>query len=1150
MLTVFGVWKGLNIESLSDNVTVFYGQNEAGKTTLMQFIRSMMFGFSTDRRDKYTPPVYGGLAGGSAEIVSPMGDFEIQRHVDPNRLNDFVGDLMVTDTTDGTVHGRAKLGNVLSEIDESIFNNVFAIGLREIQELNALNSTDASDMLYKLTSGVDRVSLVDVMRDLKSRRERIWGGDEENESRLTELAQRRNKLLREIEELLSRSKRWSRIAAQTNEVSNELEEITGKLAKLERESRLIEVAMQINERWKARLVLTEQINSFGKLPDLRDIDVKQLETINTKIVAQKERRDQILEQRKKVKQEAMALPINRRLWAQKARIDALTEHSPWVESLQRQATKLQRDIDGIENSLLGEVDGLGNQLKIRNKDVRDLGNRGFSTLKTTAKKLIEQQDRLKKIKGDIDKSEFELGQQHDRLNVSLNNRGGDSLEETNRYVNRLRRRIELDNKLNKLQATRHELERDIDNVVNEQVLPVGKLGIVGVVFVAGVVMIGLGLTKFFDNMGIDQPTIEVGVLLMLMGAVCGFISMGLKYHWERVARDELEDFRHQMDVIRQQLKRSMAERDDIERQLPDSISQWEVELKDAELKLAQMEELVPLENRYQSSQSTLEDLRRRYTNQEREVEAANENWRAALRTAGLPEALEPLQLKEISQRSQRIALSNVRLDQFKTELVDRNKELDSLRTRIDGLFHDCGLKFKSGDILDRLNQLTGSLNKQRTMVNSRKEFISKYKNLRSKLSKCKREYDRLLGQKRRLLAVVGADTEEQYRQFEFKHKQRRKLAEKRTNFTEQIAAALGNNFVEVDVEEYLESYGYGGLEKRWESVQSDIESTKTHQTRLHQQRGEFLQEVKMLGEDSRLDEARLELNAVDMEIKQAKKQWQVLSSSSQMLESIREKYESKRQPETLQEASSYLSRLTDGHYTRIWTRLVGEELLVDNKNDETITVDKLSRGTREAVYLSLRLALIGAYARRGAVLPMVMDDILVNFDSKRARAAAELLVEFSKNGYQLLMFTCHEHMRDMFKSLNVSVKVLPHHKDVVESNAIPADYLAGAVKQVVVEKPVVVKKAAPVVREVVQPVMTAYQAPVSTLELVADDYDPELEFELSAVVDDQRREQQLRHELIYVSPNHESPIDISGDHEIWNESTNPNRADRSDRAAS
>ena len=869
----FGVWKGLDVESLSDNVTVFYGQNEAGKTTLMQFIRSMMFGFSPDRRDKYTPPVYGGLAGGSAEIVSTLGNFEVERHLDPNRLNDAVGDLTVTDAGDGTVHGKTKLSSVLSEVDESIFNNVFAIGLREIQELNALNSTDASDMLYKLTSGVDRVSLVDVMRDLRQRRERLLGDGTENESRLTELTQRKQKLLREIDELLARSKRWSKIAAESNSVDNDLAELAQKLTRLERDSRLYEVSMQINERWRNRIVLSEQINAFGKLPDPRDISVQKLDSLNTKLVAQKEKRDQILQQRRRTKKEAMQLPINRRLWAQKTRIEALAEHSPWVESLQRQVTKLQSEIHSIDNNLLGEVDGLGNQLKIRTKDVRDLGNRGMSTLKSSAKKLLEQQDRMKRMKNDIDKSEFDLGQQKTRLHKSVSTTTGDSIEDTNRYVNRLRRRVELEEKITKLQTSRLSLEREIDDVVNEQVLPVGKLAIIGVAFIAGIVMIGLGMLNIWDQTGLGHNLSELGILMMLMGTIFGFLSMALKYHWERVARDELDDFRHQMEVLKQQLKRGIAERDEIERQLPDSVGQYELALKDAEAKLSRMEDLVPLENRYQTAQLSLDDQRRQVTNQQREVELAEQNWRAALRTAGLPEALEPLQLKEISQRSQRIGVFNVQIDQYKTELNDRTRELKSLRQRIDELFQDSGLQFKSDDIMQRLNELKTQLNEQRALVNSRKEHASLYKGLRSKLAKCKREYDRLLGQKRRLLADVGAETEDQYRQMEMKHSQRRKLISKRTNLTEQIAAALGSNFVEDDVEEHLEAYGHTGLEKRWEEIQLRIEEAKEQQTRFHQQRGELLQEVKTLGEDSRLDEARLELNAIEAEIVQSRRQW-------------------------------------------------------------------------------------------------------------------------------------------------------------------------------------------------------------------------------------------------------------------------------------
>ena len=110
----FGVWKGLKVQELSEDITVFCGQNEAGKTTLMQFIRSMMFGFSPDRLDKYTPPVYGGLAGGTCDLVTATGTYEVQRHVDPNRHSDPIGDLTVIDGHDGAVDGTAKLSSVLS----------------------------------------------------------------------------------------------------------------------------------------------------------------------------------------------------------------------------------------------------------------------------------------------------------------------------------------------------------------------------------------------------------------------------------------------------------------------------------------------------------------------------------------------------------------------------------------------------------------------------------------------------------------------------------------------------------------------------------------------------------------------------------------------------------------------------------------------------------------------------------------------------------------------------------------------------------------------------------------------------------------------------------------------------------------------------
>lgn len=1144
----FGVWKGLKVDGVSEHLTLFCGQNEAGKTTMMQYIRSMMFGFSPERLSKYTPPVYGGLAGGSLDVLTPTGTYEVQRFVDPNRHSDPIGDLTVVDGNDGSVHGRAQLNALMSDIDESIFNNVFAIGLREIQELGALNSTDAAEHLYKLTSGMDRVSLIDVMKDLRRRREEIWSSDPENDSKLSLLSVRRTKLLREIEDLKQRSKRWSRIAAEVTDVTHQLADIDVELEEVERESRLLEIAIQISERWQSRRLIEEQIAAFGTLPNPRDLSVEELDQCNARITQQRERIDQIKAQRKKIKQEALALPINRQLYAQKARIEAISEHSPWVESLERQVHQLQEEIEKIENGIVSEVDGLGSQLQIRAKDVKDLGNRGWRQLEDAAAKLTTELERMEKLKEELDKTEFDTKQVKDRIGSSFGDiNPNESYEETSKQVDRLRRRIELEEKIDKLNRSRLGLERDIDSIVAEQVLPVNKLSIIGVAFIAGMILLGFGLL----NVGgaFSDASTSGGLVLMICGLIAFFVSMGLKYHWEKIAKDELDDFRHQLEINRQQMRRSKHEREEIERQLPASgIGQWDMDLKDAEGRLMRLQDLAPMENRIQKSKAMAQEIRREIQTQERTIETVRGQWKASLRTAGLPDALQPHQLKEITARSERISTFGVRLEQLTSEKNQRQKELTALNQRINTMLYETGVQFKSNSLTDRLNQINSAINDQRSMVSARKELASKYKTLRTRLQKTKRELDKALGKRQRLLTSAGADTEEHYRQFDLKHKDRRKLMQKRDNLSEQIDAGLGAHYKQDDIAELMDAYGQSGLEKRWETVVAKTEELKANQANLQQQRGEFLQEVKTLGEDSRMDEARMELNVIDAKIGVLKKDWQKLAVSTQMLELIRETYESKRQPETLKEASNYLTQLTEDHYVRIWTRLTGEDLLVDNHEGETLPVDKLSRGTREAVYLSLRMALVGAYARRGAVIPMVLDDVLVNFDGRRTRAAAKVLCDFSRNGYQILMFTCHDHMRDLFHELGADVRILPEHKDVFEHQAKPTRFGDPVVPQhakedhetIVFENNV--RQPAPAASfapqaETFDTIPVEYVAPQrdSQIALHTDNYDAELEYELSAVVNDQHSHQRLRNELVYVTPNQNLPIDLSGNDAIWNE---------------
>jgi hypothetical protein len=155
--------------------------------------------------------------------------------------------------------------------------------------------------------------------------------------------------------------------------------------------------------------------------------------------------------------------------------------------------------------------------------------------------------------------------------------------------------------------------------------------------------------------------------------------------------------------------------------------------------------------------------------------------------------------------------------------------------------------------------------------------------------------------------------------------------------------------------------------------------------------------------------------------------------TSNLLEQVCEIYETERQPETLREASAFLKQLTDGKYLRVWTPLGKNALQIDNDKNQSLPLEVLSRGTREAVFIALRLSLAAAYSRRGVALPLILDDVLVNFDTGRATSAAKVLRDFAALGHQAIMFTCHEHIMRLFHDIGVQVRVLPAHGQTGEA---------------------------------------------------------------------------------------------------------------------
>jgi uncharacterized protein YhaN len=149
-----------------------------------------------------------------------------------------------------------------------------------------------------------------------------------------------------------------------------------------------------------------------------------------------------------------------------------------------------------------------------------------------------------------------------------------------------------------------------------------------------------------------------------------------------------------------------------------------------------------------------------------------------------------------------------------------------------------------------------------------------------------------------------------------------------------------------------------------------------------------------------------ELAGLRAELAEAVREWRIATLARELVARTLQEFTDKRQPAVLAEASSAFARITSGVYERIAQDESGESLTVVDRLGQRKRPEDLSRGAAEQLYLCLRLALASEFSRRAESLPLIMDDVLVNFDPERARAVAQELTRFSQNR-QILIFTCH-----------------------------------------------------------------------------------------------------------------------------------------------
>ena len=137
-----------------------------------------------------------------------------------------------------------------------------------------------------------------------------------------------------------------------------------------------------------------------------------------------------------------------------------------------------------------------------------------------------------------------------------------------------------------------------------------------------------------------------------------------------------------------------------------------------------------------------------------------------------------------------------------------------------------------------------------------------------------------------------------------------------------------------------------------------------------------------------------------------------------LLEKAYEKMKNTVTPKFTENLSKNINKITNGKYTNVMVQ-ADNGLVVELENGNYVEADRLSVGTIDQLYLSLRLSMTEDLSKEK--IPIILDEAFAYYDTQRL----ENILTYLANTYpdrQIILFTCTEREKNIFNEFDI-----PYH---------------------------------------------------------------------------------------------------------------------------
>lgn len=1032
----FGQFRDYELE-LQPGLNLLWGSNEAGKSTLLAFLRAMLFGFEhKNNLEARYETKDGGRYGGELWLETKRGNMRLRR-IGGRKAS---GEFSVWDH-EGKPLPESELSLALGGISKELFFQVFGFGLDELMSFEKLAATgEASEALF--AAGMQGARFLPRANATLAK----------ISSDLFKPNGKNGVLNQRIEEILEVRERIQQLGLRPQEYFGAVEQ----LQRLEAQLAPLEVEIGQAERqqieWKRTLAISEDILSWKvarteleSLPDLAEFPLEAEERVK-KLVQRRSQLNLEFED------------VNARLQrTNESRIElqnqtAGAELWPWVEAACEKYRLVRERIGEIpirratlevEKSQLAsklhefrfpwnasKLDELDFGTKARNElsEIEDAWNLNSRNLGISENEIRQLEYQSEQLGSDFNRQNSELAE----LPAITASQARENLRDFNRFLDAQREHSKVSSLWEETNSTLSKL-RLLEEELPRPAFP-RSLFLSAMVLLASFAAWTVWHHGFHPSSEALQASMVASVLVVAMYWRSSSHFRGLE------ARRALRQESYRLEESRsiryaQALK---AEEEVLAKQIAKDAQRFDILVGGGEAsvrsKYASLEQLVFDAEKRDALQSAVQQLKLEKDN------AHRASLEAHRRKKELEKERDVLQTRLnvlASERGLEMGLSPAQVTKSWTVLTElrhqffnlkRLEELDALEINKLQEVDACLL-----EVVLRLGVAEDGQTREERVAS-----IEAWKRDQAE----KKTALRLLNENAQQLEVLGFQHDRELKQIqtELGELLQRGKSQDPESFLARAHEARAWKQAWVSVRETdLRIHAAMGLsaERAWATfndlggtygISQRVKSSEELLSRLKKQREETLKEcgalknqIKVWATDSSLSELRHEEETLKSQLAYGARRYLVARLTAELMARARHRMDEEEQPKVLARASEMFHELTGGRYTRVFVPWgEGRELCILDGKQTRWTAHALSRGTREQLYLAFRLAVVEDFAQRQVSLPVILDDVLVNFDDVRTEQAISLLKSMSTQ-HQIIAFTCHPGQKEYFDKKGASV---------------------------------------------------------------------------------------------------------------------------------